>query len=183
MNPIPSVYNQDAQLVQLVQKSCKQSFNKLYENYWEATYVAACKRCRDHDEAKDVVQDIFTHIWLKRETLIIENLPAYLHVAVRNKISKLEQKQKLKLPLFNILEAMPAKNQRADCSLIYRELNQSYEVFLNTLSCKKQIIFRLRFQEDLSTKDIAVQLGVSRKTIQNQLGKVVDQIRTVFTTT
>lgn len=182
MKLIPPVFTQDALLLQLVEQGCKKSFNTLYEKYWEQAYYIACKHLRDHDAAKDVVQDIFTHIWLKRETLHVENLPAYLHVSVRNKMSKLVQKQKSIYPMFDNLETMPAKSQRADSNLIFRELFSTYEVFLNTLSPKKQIIFRLRYEEDLSTKDIAVQLCVSRKTIQNQLGKVVDQLRTVLLT-
>ena len=39
------------------------------------------------------------------------------------------------------------------------------------------MIFRLRFHNDLSTKDIALQLGLSRKTVQNQLGKAIEQLR------
>lgn len=175
-----SINYHDTVLVQSVRQSCKRSFNLLYEKYWEATYVAASKQCRDVDEAKDIVQDIFTHIWTKRETLIIDNVPAYLYVAVRNRIFKLTEKQKLKYPHYAFLETMPEKNLQADGDLVYRELNHSYEFFLNTLPCKKQIIFRLKFQDDMSTKEIAVQLGLSRKTIQNQLCKIVNQIRNVF---
>ena len=182
MNLFTPVFNQDALLLELIEQGCKQSFKALYEKYWESTYIAACKRINNQDEAKDIVQDIFTHIWIKREVLHIKNLPAYLHVAVRNKISKIQHKQKLMHPLFNTLESMSAKNQRADSNLVCQELFKTYEILLNTLSPKKQIIFHLRFQKDLPTKDIAKQLGVSRKTIQNQLGSVTKQVRNVFLT-
>ena len=46
-----------------------------------------------------------------------------------------------------------------------------------TFPAKRQLIFRLRFENDLSTKDIAHQLGLSRKTVQNQLGKAIEQLR------
>lgn len=182
MKLTPPVFTQDALLLQLVKQGCKHSFNTLYEKYWESAYDVACKHFKDRDAVKDVLQDIFTHIWLRRETLQVENLPAYLHVSVRNKMSKLAQKQKSIHPLFDNLKTMPAKSQWADSNLIFRELFSTYIIFLNTLSPKKQIIFRLRYVEDLSTKDIAMQLCISRKTIQNQLGKIDDQLRTVLLT-
>jgi len=35
----------------------------------------------------------------------------------------------------------------------------------------------MRYQDGLSTKDIAAQLGIKRKTIQNQLSKAVDTLK------
>ena len=177
MNLINSNHSNDAELLQQVEQGSKHAFNVLYEKHWSQTYSNAYKRLRDDDQAKDVVQEIFTHIWLKKETLHIDNLPAYLNIAVRNRVFKLIEKQKLIHPFFDILETMPATYLQADENLLWKEFFRSYEALLTTLPPKRQLIFRLRFQEDLPTKDIAVQLGLSRKTVQNQLGKAVEQLR------
>lgn len=177
MNLINSNLSNDAELLQQVKQGSKHAFNVLYEKYWSQTYSNAYKRLKDDDQAKDVVQEIFTHIWLKKETLHIDNLPAYLNIAVRNRVFKLIEKQKLIHPFFDILETMPATYLQADANLLWKEFFRSYEALLTTLPPKRQLIFRLRFQEDLPTKDIAMQLGLSRKTVQNQLGKAVEQLR------
>jgi RNA polymerase sigma factor (sigma-70 family) len=45
---------------------------------------------------------------------------------------------------------------------------------------KRQQIFRLRFHDDIPTKTIASQMRISRKTVQNQLGKAIEQLRVFF---
>ena len=177
MNLIPPVFNQDALLLQLVEQDSKKAFNILFEKYWGKAYSDAYKRIKDYDAAKDIVQEIFTHIWINRETLHIENLPAYLHVGIRNRVIKFISKQKLIHPFFNILDNIAEKNSQADAELLWKEFFKSYEALLESLPPKRQIIFRLRYQEDLPTKDISMQLGITRKTVQNQLGKAIETLR------
>ena len=175
--PIESNNTEDVLLLQQMEQGSKHAFNVLYEKYWGKAYSDAYKRLKDADQAKDIVQEVFTHIWLKKESLHINNLPAYLNVAIRNKVFKLVEKQKLIHPFFDVLEDMPATHQQADDNLLWKEFLISYEALLEALPPKRQIIFRLHFQNDLPTKDIAAKLGVSRKTVQNQLGKAIEKLK------
>lgn len=179
MNVITQSYSDDVILLKQLASGDKQAFNILYEKYWEIAYSDACKRLKDTEQAKDIVQEIFTHIWLKRDTLRIDNFGGYIYIAVRNQVFKLIATQKRKHPFFDILSFMPLNymQAQADGNLLWKEFIISYEAILNTLPPKRQMIFRLRFQEDLSTTQIATQLGLSRKTIQNQLLKAVEQLR------
>jgi RNA polymerase sigma-70 factor (ECF subfamily) len=61
--------------------------------------------------------------------------------------------------------------------VLWKEFFRSYEALLQSLPTKRQAIFRLHFHEDLPTKDIAAKLGLSRKTVQNQLGKAIEKLR------
>ncbi|MCW3109492.1 MAG: sigma-70 family polymerase sigma factor [Segetibacter sp.] len=171
---------EDQFLLKQIGQGCKQSFNQLYEKHWEHAYESAFKRLKNSEEAKDIVQEIFTHIWLKREILTIDNLPAYISVAVRNRIFKFISKQKTSHPFFDVLENIPGMYMEADANLLTKEFFQAYEAVINSLPAKKQMIFRLRFQEDLSTKDISKHLGLSIKTVQNQIGKAIEQLRITF---
>lgn len=175
--PIESYYTDDALLLQQIEQGSKQAFNLLYEKHWGSAYSEAYKRLKDADQAKDVVQEIFTHIWLKKESLHINNLPAYLNIAIRNKVFKVVEKQKNFHPFLDILEDMPSTYLKADDNLLWKEFLISYEALLNSLPPKRQIIFRLHYQNDLPTKDIASQLGVSRKTVQNQLLKAIEKLK------
>ncbi len=176
MNHLRLIVYDDALLLQQISEGSKEAFNLLYEKYWQKTFADAYKRLQDEDASKDIVQEIFTHIWLKKETLRIENLPAYLNISVRNRVFKFAATLQLKHPFFEILETMPGGVQ-ADADLLWKEFFLSYEALLDTLPEKRRQIFKMRFQENLSTADIALQLGLSRKTVQNQLGKAVDQLR------
>lgn len=170
-------FEKDQSLLRQIGQGNKSSFNELYEKYWEMVYTKAYTRLKDSDQAKDIVQEIFTHIWIKRETCQINNLPAYLNIAVRNKVFKLVAKQNHSHSFFSILENMSEVHYHPDANVLTKEFFKSLELLVNALPPKKQMIFRLRFEEDLSTKDIAGHLRLSRKTIQNQLGKMIEQLR------
>lgn len=167
----------DLLLLHQIEQGSKEAFNALYEKYWEKAYSEAYKRLKENDLAKDIVQDIFTHIWLNRATLHIENFPAYLHTAIRNKVIKSAARQNLFHPFFDSLESLTEKRSQADADVLWKEFLHAYEALLQSLPTKRQAIFRLHFHEDLPTKDIAAKLGLSRKTVQNQLGKAIEKLR------
>ena len=173
ITPVP--VNDKLLLIQ-VQQGNKSAFDLLYEKYWAQAYSNAYKRLGDADQAKDIVQDIFISIWLKRETLI-ENLPAYLNISVRNRVFKQAGRQKNFSPFLDKLDTIPAPNQSADTNIHYMEFCKAYDDLLSKLPHKRQLIFKLRFQEDFTTKAIAGQMGITRKTVQNQLGKAIEHLR------
>ena len=167
----------DAILLQQVEEGNKEAFNALFDKYWESAFSDAYKRLKTYDNAKDIVQEIFTHIWINRETLHIENLPAYLSVAIRNKVIKFVARQKLVHPFFSILDNIPEKNSQSDANLLWKEFFKSYETLMESLPPKRQVIFRLRYEKDLPTKAISMQLGITTKTVQNQLGKAIETLK------
>lgn len=177
MSQIETTVADDEELLQLVHEGDKHAFNVLFEKYWEKAYSEAYKRLKNQENAKDIVQEIFVHIWVNRQTLTIKNLNAYLHVSIRNRVINFVAKQKPVHPFFDNLENISEKNSFADAGLLWKEFFISYEALLNSLPPKRQTIFRLRYQEDLSTKEISKRLGISKKTAQNQLGKAINTLK------
>ena len=167
----------DKILLQQLEEGSTRAFDQLFEKYWQQAYSSAYKRLKNHDDAKDIVQEIFTHIWINRQAAKIENFPAYLHVAIRNRVIKLINKQKPVSPFFELLDATSERNSYADSSLLWKDFMKAYEALLKTLPPKRQAIFRLRYEENLSTKTISRQMGINRKTVQNQLGKAVKTLK------
>ncbi|AMR31261.1 hypothetical protein A0256_07390 [Mucilaginibacter sp. PAMC 26640] len=171
----------DDALLRQISCGCKESFNALFNLHWEKAYADAFKRIADTDIAKDIVQDVFVHIWVKRETLKILNLPAYLNIAIRNKVFKHLEKQSNHIPFFDALENIPSDYSNGERNLLTKELTSFYETWVNNLPDKGQNIFRLHYEQDLPTKDIAAKLGISRKTVQNQLLKAVKKLKVSIT--
>ena len=77
MIPTESKSHEDSLLLEQIRSGNKKAFDILFDKYWEDSLNKAYKRTKDLDSAKDIVQEIFTQIWIKRETPIM-NLPAYL---------------------------------------------------------------------------------------------------------
>lgn len=156
------------------------AFDALYDKYWEQVYNAAYKRLKDSDQAKDITQDIFLQIWHKRNEMNIGHFAPYLFTAVRNNVFKWMQKEQKFTPIPELLAQLTQAKEQADAELLRKEFMLKYEALINTLTPSQQEIFRMRFHDDLSTKEIAEKLNITRKTVQNQLGKSVIQLRDSF---
>ena len=64
----------------------KETFRYLFDTYYNALCNYACLTLGMNDDAEDVVMEVFTHIWDKREGLSeLENPKAYLFKSVYHK--------------------------------------------------------------------------------------------------
>jgi RNA polymerase sigma-70 factor (family 1) len=168
---------QDKLLLLKLKGGSTEAFDALYEKYWKEIYTAAFKRLQDPAQAKDITQDIFLQLWLKREENNIDNLPAYLFTATKNKVFNWMEKERRYTPVPELLLQLKTSRDQTDAELLRKEFMKAYEALIDTLTQSQQQIFRMRYQQDLSTSEIAELLDISRKTVQNQLGKAVAQLR------
>lgn len=61
--------------------------------------------------------------------------------------------------------------------VVEKELKALAEAWLQTLPGKRKEIFLLYYRENLSTKEIAERLGITQKTVQNQINTASNELR------
>ncbi|OZI05838.1 RNA polymerase subunit sigma-24 [Siphonobacter sp. BAB-5385] len=157
------------------------AFTEIYDRYWQLLLETAYQRLGDQDQAMDVVQDVFVKLWDQRETLDIQHLRAYLQTAVRYRVYNLIALQKVNDTYFKYLSLLDQSSGAADYFVLYTELEQQFKQILEQMPEKRREVFDLRHVEGLSTKEIAAQLNITQKTVQNQLIKALDSIREILT--
>lgn len=168
----------DHTLLQKIDGGDEFSFSSLYRKYWKKVYTSAFKHLRNHDQAQDITQEVFEAIWQRRGNLHIDNVPAYLHIAVRNRVLNLFEKEKRYVPFEEILhDSMGSQSDHADAAALSNEFIAAYKALVDSLPEQRRKIFRYHFDEGFSTDKIAGQLAISRKTVQNQLGRAVTYLR------
>ena len=170
-------YCSDKELLLQLRGGDRLAFDDLYDRHWDKVYAQAFKKLQDPEIAKDITQDVFIHLWMHRETNYIENLEAYLFSAVRNNVFKLLKKQQCFIPVTDLILNANAYYPDADAELLKKELIKTYELLVQSMSSAQQVIYKMRFHEDLPTNEIAEQLNISRKTVQNQLSRAVNMLR------
>lgn len=174
--------DQDQLLLQKSKEGCTRSFNILYEKYWKQVYSNALQRLKRHDQAQDITQDIFVHLWLKKEDLQIENLPAYLHTTVRNRVLNLFEKEQRYIPFEQLLyDNIHFQSDEVDAGTLRNEFLKAYQALVDSLPAQRKRIYLFYYEEGLSTEEISHRLELSRKTIQNQLGRAVTFLRAELT--
>lgn len=116
---------------------------------------------------------------VKREKLEIANIPAYLHISVRNRVLNFLEKEKYYVPIEQLLcDNQHSPDDAADLVVLSNELLQAYHALVDSLPAQRKKIFNLHYNDGLSTAEIALELNLSRKTVQNQLRRAVSALRT-----
>ena len=158
------------------------AFNQIYRRYWRLLFEAAVRRVQDEDQAKDIVQDVFAGLWDQRDTFCVENLKAYLLTAVKYQIFNLIARKKVSDKYFRRLNKTEPVSSDADETLCFNELVSQYDTILREMPDKRKEIYKLRYDEGLSTQHIAEKLHITQKTVQNQLVKAVHFIKSTLLT-
>lgn len=74
-----------------------QDYNEAVETYADALYRLAYRTLKDHQASQDVVQDVFTKVWLKSQQLKADELKAYLFTAAYNRSVDLYRSKKTRM--------------------------------------------------------------------------------------
>jgi len=172
----------DNDLLVLLAQDDRHAFESLYRRYWLELYDAAYQRLKDNQQAEDIIQDIFVNLWIRRAVLKIGNLPAYLHAAVRFRVLNYVQRDLASEAFFEPFEAIASYQSGADGLLLEKEMMKLVLLYADTLPEKRRKIFLMHLNESLSTREIADQLRVSQKTVQNQLGTAMHGLRAHIST-
>ncbi|TKC09679.1 RNA polymerase sigma factor [Pedobacter frigoris] len=172
----------DQELLINLRKGDRSAFDELYERHWDKVYNQAFKKLHDPDLAKDITQDVFIYLWTHKEGNFIDNLPAYLFSSVRNNVFKALKKEERFLPISDLVLKSKAFYSEADAELLQKEFFKTYNSLIQAMPAAQQNIYRMRYEQDLSTTEIAAQLNISRKTVQNQLIRAVNMLRASLVT-
>ncbi|SDD69703.1 RNA polymerase sigma-70 factor, ECF subfamily [Mucilaginibacter pineti] len=167
----------DAGLLLQLSEGNKLAFDILYNKYWKQVYNAAYKRLNDAERAQDIAQDVFVQLWIRGTKTPIENLPAYLLIAARNGVFKHMEKEGKYAALPDAAQELESPLGFADANILHAEFLKAFNELIETLPTQQRIIFKMRFNEGLSSQQIADQLQISPKTVRNQMGKALTTIR------
>ncbi len=151
-----------------------------FERTFREHYAPLCRYALgivgDADNAEEVVQDVFMRVWEKRETLTITvSVKAYLYRAVHNSCLNLVQRNKAHVRLDEApLRVVHAAEEPGTNT---GELERAVADALATLPKECRRVFELSRFEELKYREIADLLGISIKTVENQVGKALRLMR------
>lgn len=168
----------DAKLVKNLAKGNILAFNTLFREYGHRLFRFAYGYLKSETEAEELVQEVFTIIWEKRAALKEElSFRSYLFTISFNMIRK---HFRTKAQLTAYLQSSISEEQDMQTSgvISYNSLFQYITELVNRLPEKRRLIFRKSRFEGLSIKEIAEELQISHKTVENQLTDALRFIRT-----
>ncbi|MBK0377841.1 RNA polymerase sigma-70 factor [Mucilaginibacter sp. SD-g] len=169
----------DSTVINLLRQGSEKAFEKVFKDHFKNLHAYAFTFLKNDELAEEVVQNIFCRVWEKREQLKPDgSLKAYLYRAVHNECLNYLKQQKVKAT-FQVYYAdqMEQMEDHSSKNVLAGELEQHIQKALNELPQQCRIIFQLSRFEQLKYQQIADQMGLSVKTIENQMGKALKLMR------
>ncbi|BAU54862.1 RNA polymerase sigma factor [Mucilaginibacter gotjawali] len=170
----------DCELADLLNEGDEEAFNHIYKRFWKKIYNETYKRLKDTEIAGDIVQDVFADLWIKRHSRKIENLNAYLITAARYQVFMQYKKASVKSFFEQPLELLNHPSLFADSIQEVKELKDCINEWMSLQPEKRREVFRLKFIEDKSTREISEVLNISQKTVQNQFTISLHSLRSTL---
>ncbi len=173
-------YAEDHDLLVRIAQGDTAAFDTFYERYWKFVFNAAFKRLGNVEASKDISQEVFSQLWLRLQSgqaPVVEDLRAYLYVAVRNHVFKWMEKERRFVPVSDVLVMLERHGDATDAGLLFEELLTAYRQVMERLPHQQRLIFQLRYDEGMSSSQIADHLRLSEKTVRNQLGRAVSKMK------
>ena len=160
------------------------AFETLYQLYFQKLFHFANNYIEDEEEAKEIVQNIYFKLWKKRAKLELDlNLHSYLFKMVINACLDYFKHQKVRANYKDYCDSERksinhlALLDDSSSSFVEDELLAKINKSVDKLpeACKR-IFIKSRFQ-GLKHKEIAEELNISTKTVENQLTKALKFLR------
>jgi RNA polymerase sigma-70 factor (ECF subfamily) len=161
----------DSTLIECLLKGDELAFAEIYSRYKTVLFLHARRMLQDDEQARDVVQEIFTTIWIKKEELkVITSLKSYLFTSVKHKILNLLLHQKhVEKHMQAMLGVYNAGSFVTDLAVQEKEMAQLIEAEIQNLPARMREVFILSRREELSNKEIAQRMGIAEETVKKQI--------------
>jgi RNA polymerase sigma-70 factor (ECF subfamily) len=151
----------------------------LFKTHYQPLCRYANTYLKDPDGAEEVVQAAFIGFWEKRAGISIEtSLKSYLYRAVRNAcLNELKHEQVKQKYLAGQNHEGEKTSAPSDQIAIHEELEDQVRKAIDRLPEQCRLIFTMSRFEELKYQEIADQLNLSVKTVENQMGKALKLMR------
>jgi RNA polymerase sigma-70 factor (family 1) len=168
----------DQELLGLLRSGDRAAYTEIYTRYKFILHHHAWNKVRNREEAQDILQEVFTNLWLKRETLRIDsNLSGYLYNAVRNRILDYFAHHEVKVKYVNAVEPNLTLDVATDYRVRENQLRRLIELEIAELPPRTREVFKMSRNQHLTHREIAEQLGTSEETVKKQMAHALRVLR------
>lgn len=163
----------------LLKQGNHQAFEKIFITYFNNVKFFIQSFIKSNSEAEGLAQDIFLKIWENHSQIDTEkSFDSYLYTIARNTV-------------FNYLKHKTVENSYSEYvhfsrsefvddpeKILYaKEIELLIEMKVEQMPQRRREIYKLSRFEGLSNDDIATNLGISKKTVENQLSLALNELR------
>ena len=155
------------------------AFEQMFKTHFKRLHAYAFTILRDEIQAEEMVQQVFFKLWERNDNLSLTgSISSYLYRAVHNESLNYIKHQKVRSNhQLNVAYSMKNEVEHPAKKIMAGELEKKIHSALNELPEQCRTIFQMSRFDELKYREIADKLGISVKTVENQMGKALKLMR------
>jgi RNA polymerase sigma-70 factor (family 1) len=168
----------DEDLIELLRNGSEDAFEEIYNRYWARLYSSAFKRVRRYEVAEELVQDLFTGLWVNRKEVNIRStVSSYLQTAIRYMVFNHFDKEYVRRDYQETLNFSRNFDNSTEEAVLLKDLESVLEIEVGLLPTQCRSVYKLSRKEHKTNKEIALLMGISEKTVENHLTKALKRLK------
>lgn len=169
----------DIALFNRIKQDDRLALNTAFATYYQKLCRFATTCSLTHEQAEEVVADVFFTLWKNRERLdIYSSFKAYLYTCVKHAAMALLETVPDEVAYTDLHEETDTLNP--ELILNYQELQLHLDKAVSHLPPRCRQIFVMNRLDGLKYREISAILGLSERTVENQLVKALSSVRTAL---
>ena len=171
----------ETHIIKGIRAGRESTFRELFADYYRPLTVFALKYVGDLETAREIVQDLFVHLYQNRKTLVIStSLKSYLYQAVRNRCLNQIKQDQVRQKHLDQYQLEQEKTVDMEAAMMEIELEHRIFKIVEGLPPQCKNIFTLSRVKGLSNGEIAEKLQISKRTVETQISSALKILRTNF---
>ena len=156
------------------------SFKELYHHFHSKLYSFVYQRTDSHYLAEEVVQQTFIRLWERRE-LLSEEVKLSTQLFQMSKTIMIDElrKEAVKRTHYEAIAANAPIVTSDSNRLADKDSLEQISRVIETMPPIRRTVFQMSRQQHLSQREIASQLSISPKTVENHIARAIKQLREV----
>jgi len=168
------------QTIQALQRGDHKAFEDMFVAYFTKVKCFILQLVRAESEAEELAQDVFVRIWTNHSSVDPDkSFDAWLFTVAYNTAMNY-LKHKLVEDKYQEVHFSPDFATTPEEIMYAKEINLLIEMTVNRMPEQRRRIFQMSRNDGHSNEEIAGQLQITKKTVENQLSLALKELRKVI---
>lgn len=156
----------------------EKQFKALFEKYYTKLYYSSLAIVRDEDDARDIVNDVFAHIWEKHDSFEDTVNSMYLYTSIRHRSLDHLKKKKVRDNYAN--NYMKSNDEGFLYDDEEEERIRQIQKVIDKMPEKTKYVLDQCYMEGKRYMEVASDIGISRDGVRKHIVKALRLLREAF---
>ncbi len=162
--------------------TCRKAFEEVIARYSEPLYWQIRRMVQNHDDAADILQDVFLKAWQSIDQFRgAAKISTWLHkIAINESLTFLDRQKRRNSVDIDDPDSQLAATIESDTNIDGDKLSLQFRKAIATLPEKQRLVFNMRYFDEMPYEQISNILGTSQGALKASYHLAVKKIEKYF---